>query len=106
VLIQTVEHRHRLGHWWAHLFLLMPDHVHALISFPRTGAGLAKTVSTWKGWTAKTLKIEWQCGFFDHRLRGDEAFDEKAHYIRMNPVRAGLVTDPSLWPHVWTPDPR
>jgi putative transposase len=43
----------------------------------------------------------WQRGFFDHRLRADESFEEKATYVRMNPVRKGLVGRPDDWPHLW-----
>ena len=33
-LFETVRHRQEQSLWWPHVFLLMPDHVHALISFP------------------------------------------------------------------------
>mgnify|MGYP002789471342 CR=1 FL=1 len=29
----SLRHQHRKGHWWVHLFLLMPDHLHGLLSF-------------------------------------------------------------------------
>lgn len=58
-------------------------------------------MSDWKHFTARTLGIEWQRDFFDHRLR-HRSFVEKAHYIRMNPVRAGLVEKLEEWPYVWT----
>ena len=40
----------------------------------------------------------WQNGFFDHLLRGGESYAEKWNYVRMNPVRAGLVEQPEDWP--------
>lgn len=40
---------------------------------------------------ALTAIRRWQRDFFDHRLRSIESAAEKAQYIRMNPVRAGLV---------------
>ena len=33
----------------------------------------------------------WQKDFFDHVLRSEESDEEKWHYVRENPVRAGLV---------------
>jgi len=33
-LFETICHRQEQGLWWPYVFLLMPDHVHALISFP------------------------------------------------------------------------
>jgi REP element-mobilizing transposase RayT len=32
--------------------------------------------------------------FFDHIIRNREDFEETLEYIRMNPVRRGLVKDP------------
>ena len=80
----------------------MPDHAHALVACPRE-ENLTHLVAAWKRHTARHAGIIWQKGFFDHRLRSDESFEEKAHYIRMNPVRKGLVAAPDAWPHVWQP---
>ena len=89
------------GLWWPHLFLLMPDHLHGLFGF-RQETGLQKIVSDWKHFVSHALHITWQRDFFDHRLRKDESFDEKAHYIRQNPVRKGLVSSAYQWSYVWT----
>ena len=91
---------HEIGRWHLHLFLLMPDHVHLLASFP-VEPGLRRTVAAWKSYAAKKGGFRWQTDFFEHRLRADESLDEKAHYIRMNPVRAGLCSKPGDWPHCW-----
>lgn len=80
--------------------MVMPDHVHGLISLP-PDRELGTTLAAWKPYLTKTAPIEWQAGFFDHRLRSDESLQEKAHYIRINPVRAGLVKRPEDWPHIW-----
>ena len=85
--------------WWVHLWLIMPDHIHALLSFPQTEE-MRKVVGDWKRFVAGKTGIEWQKGFFDHRLRRDETFEERAFYIRMNPVRAGIVATPEEWPFV------
>ena len=44
-------------------------------------------------------EFRWQAGFFDHVLRSDESRSEKWEYIRMNPVRAGLVEEADDWPY-------
>jgi hypothetical protein len=51
--------------------------------------------------TACALGIRWQRDFFDHRLRRDESFDEKALYINRNPVRAELCAPEATWPYAW-----
>ena len=101
-LIASVRYIHESGDWFARLFLVMPDHVHGLISFPADQA-LAQRIAAWKGSTAKMLGVKWQQRFFEHRLRNDESLDEKAHYIKTNPVRAGLVAHAEAWPHVFDP---
>lgn len=60
-------------------------------------------IAEWKRFIARTVSIRWQRDFFDHRLRKEEDFCAKEDYIRMNPVRAGLVSKPEDWPHVWMP---
>ncbi len=99
-VLDSVAYRWRLGHWHPHVFLLMPDHCHALISFPPERS-MQKTVADWKHWTASQHGVVWQKDFFDHRLRRDESFAEKSDYIARNPARAGLVAEPRDWPHVW-----
>jgi putative transposase len=87
--------------WFAHLFLLMPDHVHALLTFPPAIEPLHKVMANWKSWTAKSIGIQWQRDFFEHRLRDDENRRQKADYILANPVRAGYVSKAQDWPYVW-----
>jgi len=102
-LMQSFEFGHDRGDWYGHLFLMMPDHLHAIMSFPEPLTSMKKTISDWKRLTARRHAIKWQDGFFDHRLRGSAAWDEKAAYIRKNPVRANFCKNPEDWPWVWEP---
>jgi REP element-mobilizing transposase RayT len=99
-LLGSAIHYHRTTRWWIRLFLLMPDHVHALIAVPK-GESLPDSIRMWKGYQTKLHGISWQSGFFDHRLRSAESEQEKTNYILQNPVRAGLVSKPEDWPYVW-----
>ena len=83
------------------LFVVMPDHVHGLFRFP-VEPGMAATIGAWKRLTSRLHGVVWQRDFFDHRLRSDESYEEKAAYIRANPVRMGLVSDAASWPYVWS----
>ena len=38
-VLETIIYRHARGIWYAHLALLMPDHAHLIVSFPRPGSG-------------------------------------------------------------------
>ncbi len=100
-LFETVHHRQEKLLWWPYLFLLMPDHLHALLSFPPSDKPIKLVVRKWKEWTAKELDIVWQRDFFEHRLRNDESRREKADYILQNPVRTKLVTRSEDWPFVY-----
>jgi len=100
-LFEAVQFRHDRFKWYVHLLVLMPDHLHLLVSFP-TDEAMKKVISNFKEMTAKAAGVVWQQNFFDHRLRSGESFDEKAHYLRMNPVRKGLVIQPEDWPYFWT----
>jgi putative transposase len=76
----------------------MPDHLHMLASFG-PDLGMKRVIANWKRYTANHAGIHWQRDFFDHRLRNDESFDEKAAYILENPVRAGLAHRVEDWPY-------
>jgi REP element-mobilizing transposase RayT len=85
------------GRWFVHLFLLMPDHLHALLSFPQEQV-MSRIVSDWKHFQCKQLGVVWQEIFFDHRIRNGAEYLEKAAYIRHNPVVKGLCEAPEEWP--------
>ncbi len=100
VMVSALEHYVQSGRWWAKLFLVMPDHLHAFLSFPRQEQ-MERVVRDWKRFVAKHAGVVWQPGFFDHRLRTPGSYREKENYVRMNPVRAGLARDAADWPYVW-----
>jgi putative transposase len=102
-LFETIAWRNSNRVWYAHLFLLMPDHCHAVMSFPDSEHTIKQRISFWKKWVAMKLGIVWQRDFFDHRSRSDESWREKADYILANPVRAGFVEQPEHWPYLWFP---
>ena len=45
-----------------------------------------------------TAKL-WHRQYYDHIIRNREDFDETLAYIRMNPLRRGLVTGLEDWPY-------
>ena len=100
VLKEAVRNRKERGKWCCPLFLAMPDHVHGMFCFEGEER-MERVISEWKRWTARQLGIEWQRGFFDHRLRSESSALEKRSYILHNPVRAGLVTRPDDWEYVY-----
>lgn len=87
------------------LYMIMPDHIHLFVAFSPKSPPLSKWVKALKGDLSKQLRetsgegTHWQKDFFDHVIRSDESYQEKWEYVRMNPVRAGLVARPEDWPY-------
>jgi hypothetical protein len=85
--------------------LLMPDHLHAIIAFPRE-PGIQTTVRNWKKFVAGKHRMDWQRDFFEHRLRDHHELEEKTSYVLMNPVRKGLCERAEDWVWVYRPNDR
>jgi len=81
---------------WVYCFVLMPDHLHCLITFSPDSVTLGAWVKALK-YVLSKREFQWQDGFFDHILRSTESRSEKWEYIRMNPLRAGFVDVPENW---------
>lgn len=95
-----------------HAAVVMPDHVHLLLTPLRDAAGnlysLVEILQGIKGASAHSVNRAlvrsgpvWQEESFDHVLRSVENFEEKVEYIRQNPVRRGLVTVPEDYSWLW-----
>ena len=78
----------------------MPDHIH-LIARWNHAIGLGQTIKSFKGIIAKRHDIDWQQGFFDHRIRSSGELRAKTAYVRANPIRAGLVKTEADWPFAY-----
>ena len=96
-LLDSAAHYHQRQRWHATLFLLMPDHLHAILSFPSRNS-MSRVIGEWKRFHAKQNGIRWQENFFDHRLRNDAEANLKYDYIRQNPVVKNLCVQPDDWP--------
>ena len=66
LLFQATQFYQRQQRWFVSVLLLMPDHVHFLASFS-IDVKMTNVVASWKRFTSKHAKINWQRDFFDHR---------------------------------------
>jgi putative transposase len=96
-LFAAIDYYQTLQRWHVSLALLMPDHVHALVSSSENES-IAASCAAWKRFTARDTNIRWQNGIFNRRVTGRESLEEGAFDIRMTPVRKGLVAQPQNWP--------
>ena len=80
-------------------YVVMPEHVHLLVSEPREG-DLSSAVRSLK--LSVSLRSAqrpfWQARYYDFNVRGGDKFTEKLRYIHRNPVVRGLVARPEDWP--------
>jgi putative transposase len=101
LLVDVFFHYRDQRKYLLHHFVIMPDHFHALIT-PAPEISLEKAVQFIKGGFSFRLKSSlpvWQASFTNHRVRDDLDFERHREYIRMNPVRAGLVRRIQDYPH-------
>jgi putative transposase len=100
LFLETVQQYRRDGHYKLHAFVVMPDHIHLLLT-PQ-GIPLERVVGFIKGGFSHRLGSKlpiWQRGFTDHRIRNSEEFQTRREYIHQNPVRARMVEFPELYPY-------
>ena len=103
LMIDTMFDYRDAGKYWLHEFVVMPDHIHVLLT-PSAVISLERAVQFIKGGFAYRLgKIEkfevWQPSFTNHRIHDAEDYDRHRSYIQSNPVRAKLVTELGAYPY-------
>jgi REP element-mobilizing transposase RayT len=87
--------------WLVGRFVLMPDHLHLFAGLSDEAHTLDGWVRYWKSQFSRRRgpqRQRWQADHWDTRVRSEALFAEKWAYVRINPVRAGLVERPEEWP--------
>jgi len=110
-IVSALVFRQEQKIWDIHEFVVMPNHVHLLFNI--VNGSLKPAMISFKRWTAgqamKLLGLKqrhfWQEDWFDHWVRSHEEYLGLVEYIRMNPVKAGLVKRTSDWPYVTDSQP-
>ena len=83
-------------------YVVMPEHVHLLVSEPERST-LAQAIKSLKQGVARRLALRaadsfWQARYHDFNIWSEKKFVEKLRYIHRNPVKRGLVARPEDWP--------
>jgi putative transposase len=105
ILLSTLLGYRDTGAYLLHEFVIMPDHLHLLLT-PARQMTLEKAIQLIKGGSSYRIhklrgsRMEiWQVGFYDWTIRDADDWQAKVTYIRMNPVRARLVEKAEDWAH-------
>jgi putative transposase len=98
LLIDTLQHYRREGNYKLHAFVVMPDHIHLLLT--PEAITLERAIGLVKGGFSRRLASNlpvWQRSFTDHRIRDADDFATRLNYIHRNPVRARLADSPQSY---------
>ena len=97
-ILETLRKRH---HFYIGGYVLMPEHVHLLLSEP-PNIPLASLLRVLKGETSRRLKGKrdqfWQRRYYDFNVFTEDKRVEKLRYMHRNPVVRGLCEKPEDYP--------
>ena len=101
LFLKTLYGYRRQGRFELHAFVLMPEHVHLLLT-PAPDVTLERSIQLIKGGYSHALGVElgrksevWQRGFTDHRIRDAVDFYIHRDYINENAVKRGIASEAS-----------
>ena len=100
LILDVIKHYHNERRFALHAFVIMPDHLHLLMT-PAPDVSLEKAVQFIKGGFSFRLKSRrhvWERGFNEVQIRTAEKFDACKRYIEGNPVRAKLAACAGQYP--------
>lgn len=93
----------RDGHWHTHAGVIMPDHIHLLVTLIGK-LPLGRVIARLKAKTKHALadlNLRWQGNFYEHHMRESDAIEDVLRYLFLNPYRAGLTIADTIYPWFW-----
>jgi len=106
-------HEQTLQHYHLHSYVVMPNHVHVLITPLAPVSKLMQSVKRFTGLEGNRIlgatgQPFWQGESYDRLVRDEREFGRIVRYIESNPVSAGLAASPEefLWSSAWPIDNR
>lgn len=114
LLRQTVDKVRRDHPFLIHAWVVLPDHLHCVLEFPRGDANYAlrwRLIKAYfsKGLPAMEFRSEvrqrrgergiWQRRFWEHLIRDEVDYRAHMDYVHFNPVKHGLVERVQDWPY-------
>jgi putative transposase len=93
--------------------VVLPEHLHAVMTLPADDADFSGRWRRIKSWFTRAVvrsgnaisrdqrgeHVLWQRRFWEHTVRDETDFTRHVDYIHFNPVKHGVVSRVSDWPH-------
>jgi REP element-mobilizing transposase RayT len=104
MVVDAIRYRDlNLKHYKLHSYVVMPNHDHLLITPLVSVSRLMQSLKRFTATQANRIlarhgQLFWQDESYDRLVRNDQEFQRIAHYIEMNPVKAGLVAQTQDFP--------
>ncbi len=94
LLLTTLFHYRDQGRYKLHGFVIMPEHLHVLLT-PSSNQTIERCAQCIKGGFSHEVRAQfagevWQPGFHEHRIRNSHDFQNQLDYIAANPERRHL----------------
>jgi len=91
LFITTLFQHREKGRFQLHAFVVMPDHIHVLIT-PAADQSTARCIQYIKGGYSFAVRQQspgeiWHSGYHEHRVRDANDFRNQFLYIQNNPIR-------------------
>jgi putative transposase len=100
LFIETLLHYRTLGHYKLHAYVVMPDHVHLLLT-PQSMT-LEQTIDLIRTGFSYRMGMQlpiWQTGFTRYSIANMRDLEVVRASLHQLPVRANLTSAPELYPH-------
>jgi len=94
-MVDTLQGYRAKGSFAMHAFVVMPDHVHVLLT-PAPEVPLEKSIQLMKGGFSFRLKSKfdvWVRGHFDRRIKDRDGYEACVAYIHANPVKERIAVE-------------
>ena len=91
-------------------YCIMSNHVHFVFHYYENATrSISEIMKSIKGYTARKANIIlgrtgnsfWQHESYDHIIRDNQELDNIIDYVKMNPVKAGLIDDWQKWKYTY-----
>ncbi|MBR0757797.1 transposase [Bradyrhizobium jicamae] len=100
-------------HFTVEAIVILPDHLHTVMTLPPDDADFSDRWRQIKSHFTRSVVAAglpvsanhrgeyalWQRRFWEHTIRNERDFERCVDYIHYNPVKHGLVSSATEWPH-------